>query len=310
LSRKSTSKPKHQDFINEVLSRIEKVNSDPQDEGGYTEKETVGGVLRDIDSPTLVVEGPDDVTIYRWIVETYFNGEIKLVPVGGRSEVEKIYKNVYANRHKYPFVPIVFIADKDMDVFSKPPLSHKDIIWTEGYSIENDLYTVGEAELRKLLKGVEPELYQKVLNTIIEWFAFEVQQYKSGRPINISAKLKNIVPIGADTPPTEIKMGHKFRETRGLNPPEKFCVPDKAIHKEVKDGYRRKLRGKYLFDVLVRYLNYQGREPQYGRIFLWDRVFRADASKAWRIKMVNRIKDRINKDSSRIRRLQEKKGSK
>ena len=306
MSRKSTSKSKRPN-IGDVINGIGKANANRQGTRGYTEKEITGGVLRDIDSPTLVVEGPDDVTIYRWIVDKYFKSiGMQVVPVDGRSQVEKHYTQVMNNRANYPLLPIVFTADQDLDVFSVPPPGYDDIIWTEGYSIENDLYTNGETQLRALLTETEEKLYQAVLDTIIEWFAFEVQEYRSHKPTRIGRKasLKTIVPPGPDKPPTQTRMGASFRKDRVFKkPPRPFSKPNPTIHHEIKCSYPKNLKGKYLFGILVRYLNYEGRKPLYSHVLLWDRVFRDSSSEQWRKRLVNRINASIAKEKKRIKSI-------
>lgn len=297
------SKLEHQDPINKVISRIEKLNTDPQSKSGYTEKEIVGGVLRDIDSPTLVVEGDDDVKIYGWIIDQYFNSRIKLVPAGTRSELEAIYKKVTANRDDFPLVPIVFIADRDLDLFSNCPPSYPDIIWTKGYCIENDLYLAGESLLkREFLRKSEKRLFNDVLHTVIEWFAFEIEEHKSGKPTRLKVKLGKIIPPGPDSPPTQTKMSPDFRHKR------KFRHPQEENYKKIRNNHRRLLKGKYIFAALVRYLNYAGRVPQYNRFQLYDRICSNPVSEKWRDELVREIGRAINKEKKTISTLVAKKG--
>lgn len=300
MSRKSMLKSGEQDSIDKVLGKLEKTNTDR----GYTEKEIVGGVLRDIDSPTLVVEGDDDVKIYGWIIDQYFERKIKLVPAGTRSKLETIYKEVTTNRRNFPLVPIVFVADRDLDLFSSSPPSYPGIIWTKGYCIENDLYLVGESLLkREFLRKSEKKLFGDVLNTMIEWFAFEIEEHKNGKRTRLQVKLGKLIPPGSDNPPTQTKMCPNFARRR------KFRRPRKEHYIKIKNNYRLVLKGKYLFDALVRYLSYAGRVPQYNKFQLYDRICSNPISERWRSGLVRKIEEAISKEKRTIATLAAKKGS-
>ena len=57
------------------------------------------------------------------------------------------------------------MADKDLWLFSGIPPDYPDIIWTEGYSIENDLYA--GASLEDLLNADEVDEHGQVLDSIM-----------------------------------------------------------------------------------------------------------------------------------------------
>ena len=92
--------------------------------------------------PTVVVEGKDDMQIYRWVEARIGNRNADVLPVGGRENP----LSVYERRTEYAHLPVAFVADRDMWLFSGIPPGYRDIIWTEGYSIENDLYLGAELE--------------------------------------------------------------------------------------------------------------------------------------------------------------------
>ena len=100
------------------------------------------GVLRRSNIPTIVVEGKMDIVIYRRLLERVGIQQTILLAADSRNKLLQVYER----RREFAHVPVVFIADQDMWIFSGIPEDHADIIWTQGYSIENDLYISAELE--------------------------------------------------------------------------------------------------------------------------------------------------------------------
>ncbi len=90
--------------------------------------------------PTIFVESKDDAIIYRGFESFLGIGKIDFIQCGGRNTVLKIYER----RNELSSKKIKFIADRDMWVFTSVPAEYLEVIFTQGYSIENDLYTDGE----------------------------------------------------------------------------------------------------------------------------------------------------------------------
>ena len=202
----------------------------------YPTVEELVATLRNSDLPTVIVEGKDDMRIYRW-VERHFGSQVANVQAtGGRDKLISIYER----RQEFPNLPVAFVADRDMWLFSGVPSEYGGVIWTEGYSIENDLYA--GAELEDLLESEEKKGHQKLLDAIVEWFAFEVEKYLAGEDFEVAHHCDRVVPRG------QTKMDDTFRKSRG------FCPPDEEIHRQIREAYRLQLRGKLLFQMLERFL--------------------------------------------------------
>lgn len=242
---------------------------------------------RDI-SQTLVVEGSDDECIYNWVPQELGlkPNQLNVLSVGPRSMVLKMYEAVHKNRHLYADVPIVFIADQDTYLFDGIPKEYSGVVFTSGYSIENDLYSF--ANLESLLDPSEKAEHEELLETIIEWFAFEVQEHRAGRRSKIACKLKKIVPKDQTT------MDPQFRECRGFEP------PSKTIHDEIKKDYKLKLRGKTLFDILVRFLSHSGRAIKHNKRVLLESAFKNPAHVHLRDELIKKIKDKLNEEEKAI----------
>ena len=121
--------------------------------------EELVAALRRSALPTVLVEGQEDIRIYRWLEARLGNRAANVLPTGGRENL----LSIYAKRHEFADLPVAFVADKDMWLFSGVPSDYEEVIWTEGYSIENDLYTDAEREnlLENLLDTEEAQEHQQ-----------------------------------------------------------------------------------------------------------------------------------------------------
>ena len=200
-------------------------------------------MLSHTELPTVIVEGRDDMRIYRWVEGRISNQKVGVQAVGGRGNLLSIYKR----RNEYAHLPVAFVADKDLWLFSGIPPDYPDVIWTQGYSIENDLYA--DANLERMLNAEQMEPHRQVLDSIIEWYAFEVGEHLAKKPAKVATNCDIVVPVG------QTKMDKGFRKSRG------FRSPNEKLHQEIKEAYQLKLRGKSLMQILLRFLN----TPNHGK---------------------------------------------
>ena len=207
---------------------------------------------RTLDLQTVIVEGKDDMQIYQWAERRVGIQKANVLPVGGRETLLAVYKR----RNEFAHLPVAFVADKDLWLFSGIPPDYPDIIWTEGYSIENDLYA--GASLEDLLNADEVDEHRQVLDSIIEWFAFEVEEHLAGREPRVDTHCNEIVPLG------QTAMDQGFRTRRG------FRSPNEELHQQIKGAYQLQLRGKSLFQVLVRFLSASNRASKHSIFGLYE----------------------------------------
>ncbi len=174
--------------------------------------------LSDSNVATLVVEGRDDMTIFRWIedlLNTRYSDRhnIDALQAQGSSNLLEIYKR----RDEFSSqIPVAFMADLDELVLEDPANvlgKYPDIIWTTGYSIENDLYTDGDPI--SLIPNSKIQMYNDMLNNAIDNFVENV------------ANWANDLGVGTDI--DQLK---------------------KRYHAAISANVALKLRGKDLFDVL------------------------------------------------------------
>ena len=193
-------------------------------------------------TPKIVVEGADDVVIYRELVSRIGILNVGLHAAGGREKLLRVYER----RREFPHVPVAFIADQDMWVFTGVPEDYAEIIWTQGYSIENDLYA--DAGLENLLDARDLAEHRHILDSLCSWFAFVVEETLAGNTPRLDFHCSRIVPPG------ETELDADFCRDCG------FRVPAADLVQQIRTAYQRLLRGKLLFQLLVRFLS----KPSHG----------------------------------------------
>ncbi|MYJ76831.1 MAG: DUF4435 domain-containing protein [Caldilineaceae bacterium SB0670_bin_27] len=231
--------------------------------------------LRHSDLPTIIVEGKEDMPIYRWVETQFGIGTADVLEVGGRRKLLSIFER----RQEFPDLPVAFVADKDMWLFSGIPSDYREVIWTEGYSIENDLYA--GADLENLLEAEEAQEHQQVLDAIVEWFAFEVEECLDCKPYEVKIHSNRIVPLG------QTQIDGDFRKCRGFRP------PGEEIHRQIREAYQLKLRGKQLFEMLVRFLSAPDRKSKYSYDNLREMAFKMPPSHSLMNRLMQEIEQAI-----------------
>ena len=230
--------------------------------------------------PTVIVEGTDDMRIYRWVEGSIGSQNANVLPAGGRNNL----LSVYQRRNEYAHLPIAFVADQDLWLFAGIPPDYHGIIWTQGYSIENDLYA--GADLENLLNADEIEEHQQVLDSIIGWFAFEVEEYLAGKPAEVGHHCNEVVP------PNQTERDQDFCIRRG------FRFPNAGRIRQIKDAYQLQLRGKLLFQMLSRFLNAPNRSPKYPILALYEIALKMTSSHRLMSRLIDEIKSTIAEHAS------------
>lgn len=136
--------------------------------------------LRHTSIPSIIVEGKDDVMIYRWILRDAGISDDRLFPCTGRNNLLK----VFSRRNEFPQTPTLFIADKDVFVYNGIPTKYSDVFFTCGYSIENDLY-YGRS-IDQLLDKEEAKHYDKARNNFIRYYGCQLEKLRKNCPCDFS----------------------------------------------------------------------------------------------------------------------------
>ncbi len=234
-------------------------------------------ILRRSKLPTVVVEGRDDMQIFRWMEGLLEVHQVDILGVGGRPNLFAVYER----KSEFDHLPVAFIADQDKELFTQLPIGYDEIIWTHGYSIENDLYAGADPNLENLMDPQEATEHRQLLDTIVDWFAFEVEEFLAGRTPEFNHHCNEVVPQGQ----TEIDDG--FRQRRG------FCLPNSELKQQIKEAYQLQLRGKQLFQMLVRFLSKSNRRIKHSTSGLYEIAFKMTPRHPLMDRLIQEIEQRI-----------------
>jgi hypothetical protein len=150
-------------------------------------------VLKRTNIPTILCEGTSDAYIYREITNRIDPSVVSFIHCGGRDTLLQ----VHLRKAEYAGKKVAYIADQDTLYFAGIPAQYSDIVFTTGYSIENDLLT--GASLDKLFSDQEKQQFDTAVGSILPWYAAEIHKHLSGDQYEISQHIRVLLDIPALT---------------------------------------------------------------------------------------------------------------
>ncbi len=244
--------------------------------------------LKHSNKPIVLVEGKDDMVIYRKIEKLLGWNHLQFFPCNGRENLFKIYES----RSELSNTIVIFIADRDMFVFSPIPTQYEDIIFTSGYSIENDLYRDGKNQLQSLLYDSEIVFKKEFLKNVIDWFAFEINIRLVGK--NQDNQFSNISLLSEKISfKYSVTLTESLLENRGFHK-----IDNEELVKNINDNYELILRGKFIFQIyqkINRDFRMEKEDTTYTKEQFWDMCFHAgkDNDESCMKTLINKIKLRL-----------------
>lgn len=211
---------------------------------------------------TVLIEGKDDLFIYKKIEAELDDLDINILPCNGRTALLEVYN------HKNDIdSELLFICDADLWVFDNNTPISDDLIVTNGYSLENELYQDGSEILNKLLSPNELIYKNDILFNICEWFAFEVEKYLNGQTSD--CKFSEVTILNTNVMPRNSnEFTENFVKERMTSKASDELITD------IKENYDVKLRGKYLFQVYEKLFQQRtGQAIKYRRDQLFDLIY-------------------------------------
>ncbi|MGS1117732.1 DUF4435 domain-containing protein [Castellaniella sp. UC4442_H9] len=195
--------------------------------------------------PTILVEGKDDIIFYRNVEQGLSKLGLDVLPAGNKDAVLKLLYKLHEQHVKNP---IIFIVDNDLWVHSGKDVNDARLITTEGYSVENDIFSDGD--LCALLNERELVTFQAELQRFIRWYALAVSRQLRG------------IPCEFRTHPKKVLESPEFCEQQlKLFDGETYPAD---LYNEITSNYQRLLRGKSLFGLLLRQLSGAHRKTKFG----------------------------------------------
>lgn len=131
----------------------------------------------------ILVEGVTDVSIYRRILED-LECEGHMMATGGCGILREIFKKKDELKNKR----VIFVTDKDYLAYEdKLPEEYENdvLIFTKGYSIENDL-AQGKKFADNFFEKNDRVFFQTALNEFLDYYVCEYEKYKRGEAFNFA----------------------------------------------------------------------------------------------------------------------------
>lgn len=183
--------------------------------------------------PTLLVEGKDDHQIYRWLEEKLEDLDLDILQCGGRKALLELYDEKHRIRKK----DILFLADLDLWLFSGVPIKYKNIIFTTGYSIENDIFSSAKEILESLISTAKIANYHKAVDELSKWYSFEVDEHLNSRPYVLKVSPKRVLD------------NKTYDLSRDFTDERNYQLNNHQLYQDIKNNYDLKIRGKNLLDL-------------------------------------------------------------
>jgi len=211
---------------------------------------------------TVLVEGTDDVQVYRKIESRLGVRNFDILPCGGKNTLLEVFEK----KHELDSTKIMFVADKDSWVFTNVPEEYEEIFFSKGYCLENDLFEDGSELILGLLDQEEQDRFFKIIENVSIWFAFEIEEMISkDQPspfFDITLLSRAVIPDRSN------EICDSFLRSRNCNGAKQERV------EEIKNEYILKLRGKYLFQIFERLFQERPKKSvKYKRSQLFDMCF-------------------------------------
>ena len=222
--------------------------------------------------PTVFIEGPDDMVVLRRVEELLGCLNASFIPCGDRETLMKVFNR----RGEFSHIKNCFIADKDMWLFSGIPAGLEEIIFTEGYSIENDLYS--DSNIEQILYANERAQHNALIGEVCRWFCFEVHNYLQGKNFRSDPPLARLIPLPG------IACCNVYLAEIGY-----YDAPV-ALRETITRNYAFTLRGKLLFEIIVRFTHAPNRN---GARHSYKSLIEVAITYGIRGKLMSRILDAI-----------------
>lgn len=229
------------------------------------------GTIKHSNDLIILVEGIDDIRIYRWLLESIGKGDCLLSTSGSNT-----LKAVFRRKNEFEDKKVIFITDKDVLVYSDSISSeYNGIVFTKGYSIENDLYQ-GKKLYDDFFDKKDRELFDKALDSFLLYYARELDNLKEGKDYNFREKPEKILE----------KNDFKLKKNLYPNPP----TPTEGSLTQLKEKYDLLVRGHSLFKLIAMVLHRKKRESKYKEDNIYEICY-----KCYKSECIDELKSRIER---------------
>lgn len=197
--------------------------------------------------PTVVVEGGDDIILYRRLEKIYSEYNISVLSAGGRDNIINVFNRINEIKNTI----IIFIADKDLWVMDGIPLNYSSspmMIFTDGYSIENDV--IRDMNVEDMLYKEEVEIFKREVNDFIRWYSYAIARNNYGCIVEYKVHPNQVFN-------QNLHMMNEIDVSLQEN------ILHSEYHKFITNDYKKNLRGKSLMGLYTRIFSKPGRKTSH-----------------------------------------------
>ena len=204
------------------------------------------GVLQRSSLPTVITEGSDDYRVMRKIEKRLADIGVDFLPLSGKDMVLAVWSQIPAHRSTNTLA----LVDLDDWLYCGIPLQYQapTLLYTVGYSIENDLLMDGGLE--GILEAAEVASFQNDLAIVCADHAIQIERCKNGLPFELKRHAIQIINEGDKSP------------TLAVNECQTKTV--------LVEHYQQMLRGKTILQILVKQTNRPNRFAKLGYRQLYE----------------------------------------
>ncbi len=202
--------------------------------------------------PIIAVEGETDENVIRMLEEKVGIPGI-IVPVGGRGNLFSLIRRLADIKNP----SVVFLADQDMYCIEGGHFTNDRLVYTWGYSIENDI--IAGSRINKLIWPNERSQFEMIKSLAIKYFAWEYE----------AAKRQGRSPVWKVALPTIIDPA-KLRYLPTVKESEAIAALETKLSRKMHRNYRKLVRGKQLLQIYMFILNRKGRKSRFTNGALLD----------------------------------------
>lgn len=206
--------------------------------------EELMATLKHSSMPTVLVEGKDDLFLYRQLERLFDPTKVSIQVAGNKSDALKLQHHLRASN----FDHTVAFVDSDFWTIDGTPLTlPKGVLSTIGYSIENDIILFGG--LLDLLDHKECKQFMQDLHRYASWYSIQIQ-FERDEP----------EPTFRESAAKVLCNLEYFEET---SKKYQHCEICHSIIDQIVALPMVHVRGKNLFQVLLLQLAKNGRNPSH-----------------------------------------------
>lgn len=189
--------------------------------------------------PTICVEGVQDKSALR-LVEKLVGIRGSILICNGRNNLFAVWKR----RNEFAGKKVVFLADRDLYVLKRIPSEYDGIIFTHGYSLENDILL--SERWKHIFSEEDTQIFELAMNLSLNYYWNQCRtSFSSGAPPVWTSSFKLY---------EEHRLGNYV-----IEPGSDQC---KLFNKIANKPYQN-LRGKNLLDCIHIALSHSGRTTKF-----------------------------------------------